>query len=87
MRSIPPLKALPAFEAAMRHGSFTLASRELNVTPGAIGQQIQKLEEWLGVATVRAPDTAGNADRGWSRLLRADSTRPGRAYSCEPSHS
>ncbi|MDN7801237.1 LysR substrate-binding domain-containing protein [Burkholderia gladioli] len=50
MRSTPPLKALPAFEAAMRHGSFTLASRELNVTPGAIGQQIQKLEEWLGVA-------------------------------------
>ncbi|AKJ69462.1 LysR family transcriptional regulator [Pandoraea thiooxydans] len=50
MRSTPPLKALPAFEAAMRLGSFTLASRELNVTPGAIGQQIQKLEEWLGVA-------------------------------------
>jgi len=34
----------------MRLGSFTLAASELNVTPGAIGQQIQKLEEWLGVA-------------------------------------
>lgn len=34
----------------MRNGSFTIASRELNVTPGAIGQQIQKLEAWLGVA-------------------------------------
>ena len=34
----------------MRLGSFTLAAEELSVTPGAVGQQIQKLEEWLGVA-------------------------------------
>lgn len=34
----------------MRLGSFTLASDELGVTPGAVGQQIQKLEDWLGVA-------------------------------------
>ncbi len=50
MRPIPPLKALVALEAAMRLGSFTLAAEELAVTPGAVGQQIQKLEEWLGVA-------------------------------------
>ncbi|TDY27110.1 LysR family transcriptional regulator [Paraburkholderia sp. BL6665CI2N2] len=50
MRPIPPLKALVALEAAMRLGSFTLAAAELSVTPGAVGQQIQKLEEWLGVA-------------------------------------
>jgi LysR family transcriptional regulator, glycine cleavage system transcriptional activator len=49
MRPTPPLKALPAFEAAMRLASFTLAAEELRVTPGAIGQQIQRLEEWLGV--------------------------------------
>ncbi len=34
----------------MRYGSFTLAAEELGVTPGAVGQQIQKLEDWLGVA-------------------------------------
>jgi LysR family glycine cleavage system transcriptional activator len=34
----------------MRLGSFTLAAEELSVTPGAVGQQIQKLEEWLGIA-------------------------------------
>ncbi len=34
----------------MRLSSFTLAADELGVTPGAVGQQIQKLEEWLGVA-------------------------------------
>ncbi|MGF6726269.1 LysR family glycine cleavage system transcriptional activator [Paraburkholderia sp. GAS41] len=50
MRAIPPLKALVALESAMRLGSFTLAAEELSVTPGAVGQQIQKLEEWLGVA-------------------------------------
>lgn len=48
MTAYPPLKALVAFDAAMRSHSFSLAADELCVTPGAIGQQIQKLEEWLG---------------------------------------
>jgi LysR family glycine cleavage system transcriptional activator len=38
-----------AFDAAVRNKSFSLAAEELCVTPGAIGQQIQKLEEWLGI--------------------------------------
>jgi LysR family transcriptional regulator, glycine cleavage system transcriptional activator len=50
MRAIPPLKALVAMESAMRLGSFALAADELSVTPGAVGQQIQKLEAWLGIA-------------------------------------
>jgi LysR family transcriptional regulator, glycine cleavage system transcriptional activator len=50
MKLIPPMKALVAMEVAMRLGSFTRAAEELSVTPGAVGQQIQKLEEWLGVA-------------------------------------
>lgn len=49
MTQYPPLKALVAFDAAMRSKSFSLAADDLCVTPGAIGQQIQKLEEWLGV--------------------------------------
>jgi LysR family glycine cleavage system transcriptional activator len=48
MNDMPPLKALVAFDAAMKHASFTEAAAELHVTPGAVGQQIQKLEEWLG---------------------------------------
>jgi DNA-binding transcriptional LysR family regulator len=35
---------LRAFEAAGRHLSFTLAARELHVTPGAVGQQVKALE-------------------------------------------
>ena len=48
MTSSVPIKALLAFDAAMKHSSFSLAAQDLHVTPGAIGQQIQKLEEWLG---------------------------------------
>lgn len=43
------MKALVAFDAAMRRNSFSLAAKDLSVTPGAIGQQIQKLEAWLGL--------------------------------------
>jgi len=49
MNRLPPLKSLQAFEAAGRHLSFTAAARELNVTPGAISQQIRLLEEFLEV--------------------------------------
>lgn len=44
-----PIKSLLVFDAVMKHNSFTLAAQELHVTPGAVGQQVHKLEEWLGV--------------------------------------
>ncbi|MBE2260128.1 MAG: LysR family transcriptional regulator [Rhodobacteraceae bacterium] len=50
MKQPPPMKAMTYFESAMRLRSFSLASEELSVTPGAVGQQIRKLEEWLGVS-------------------------------------
>ena len=49
MKRLPPLKSLQAFEAAGRHLSFTEAAHELNVTPGAISQQIRALEEFLEI--------------------------------------
>lgn len=45
---MPPLNALRAFEAAARKLSFTKAADELNVTPGAISQQIRQLEDFAG---------------------------------------
>ncbi len=45
---LPPLNALRAFEAAARRLSFTKAAEELNVTPGAISQQIRQLEDFAG---------------------------------------
>lgn len=50
MRRLPPLNALRALEAAGRHGSFTLAAAELNVTPGAVSRQIKLLEETFGLS-------------------------------------
>lgn len=41
---LPAMSALVAFEAAARHDSFTLAARELNVTPAAISHQVKALE-------------------------------------------
>jgi LysR family glycine cleavage system transcriptional activator len=47
-RRLPPLNALRAFEAAARHLNFSRAADELAVTPGAVSQQIQNLEDYIG---------------------------------------
>jgi LysR family transcriptional regulator, glycine cleavage system transcriptional activator len=52
-RSLPPLNALRAFEAAARHLSFTTAAAELNVTQAAISHQIKALEDRLGLKLFR----------------------------------
>ena len=49
MRRLPSLNSLRAFEATARHLSFTKAASELNVTAGAISQQVKQLEEYLGI--------------------------------------
>ncbi|TPJ64574.1 transcriptional regulator GcvA [Mesorhizobium sp. B2-6-1] len=49
IRRLPPLNALPAFEAAARHLNFSRAADELNVTHGAVSRAIKHLEEQLGV--------------------------------------
>ncbi|MEY2632289.1 MAG: hypothetical protein RIR00_943 [Pseudomonadota bacterium] len=71
----PPLKALVAFDAAMRNNSFSLAADELCVTPGAIGQQIQKLEAWLGVTLfvrqIRQVQPTEAATAYWQRIQPA----------------
>jgi LysR family glycine cleavage system transcriptional activator len=49
-RRLPPLNALRAFEAVARHLNFSRAADELSVTPGAVSQQIQNLEDYVGAA-------------------------------------
>ena len=49
-RTLPPLPALRAFEAAARRLSFKAAAEELAVTPTAISYQIRRLEADLGAA-------------------------------------
>lgn len=48
-RYLPSLGSFATFEVAAKHLSFTLAARELNVTQGAISQQVRLLERALGV--------------------------------------
>lgn len=48
MRKLPSFFALRAFEAAARLNSFTLAGRELHLTPSAISHQVRALEEYFG---------------------------------------
>lgn len=44
-----PLQSLRHLEAVVRNGTFEAAARELNVTSGAVSQQIKRLEDALGV--------------------------------------
>lgn len=48
MHDLPPLHALPAFEAAARLGSFQAAAEALHLTPSAISHRIRQLEAHLG---------------------------------------
>lgn len=80
-KSLPPLTALRAFEAAARLSSFTRAARELHVTPAAVSHQIRGLEKYLGVTLFRRTTrrlelteqgriAAGHFREGFERLAR-----------------
>jgi LysR family glycine cleavage system transcriptional activator len=49
-KSLPPLNALIAFEAAARLSSFSAAAQELNISQAAVSQQMRILEENLNLA-------------------------------------
>ena len=49
-KRMPSLKALRAFEAAARYGSFKRAATELALTPGAISYQVRQLESHFETA-------------------------------------
>lgn len=49
MSTLPPLNTIRMFDAAARHLNFRLAAEELNLTQGAVAQQVRRLEAELGV--------------------------------------
>lgn len=75
MHSTFPLRALVAFDAAMKHKSFRLAAQELHVTPGAVGQQVQKLEDWFGsplfIRSIRQIQPTADALDYWAAVRPA----------------
>ncbi|CAN5328365.1 transcriptional regulator GcvA [soil metagenome] len=79
---MPPLKALLAFAAAARLGSFTRAADELAVTLSAVSHQVQQLEEFLGVQlfqryagrvtlTTQGRTDAGEVERAFATIANA----------------
>ena len=48
MRSLPPLSAIRAFEAAARHKNYTRAGEELGLTQAGVSYQIRSLEARVG---------------------------------------
>jgi LysR family transcriptional regulator, glycine cleavage system transcriptional activator len=67
-RDLPPLRALTAFEAAARLGSFRAAANELGITRSAVSHQVKLLEDRLGLALFRRD------------ARRAELTTAGQAY-------
>jgi LysR family transcriptional regulator, glycine cleavage system transcriptional activator len=88
-RSLPPLQALRALEAAARRRSFSRAAEELHLTHSAVSHHLRALEAELGVelflrAGSRMIPTAAGAQlaervrRSLEDLREAlDATRPG----------
>lgn len=48
-RILPPMTALPVFEAVGRRLSVAKAAEELHLTPGAVSRQVNNLETFLGI--------------------------------------
>jgi LysR family glycine cleavage system transcriptional activator len=48
MSVAPPLQAVRVFEAVARHGNFTRAAAELNMTQSAVSYQVKLLEDFVG---------------------------------------
>jgi LysR family glycine cleavage system transcriptional activator len=67
-RNLPPLRALTAFEAAARLGSFRAAATELGITRSAVSHQVKLLEDRMGLMLFRRD------------ARRAELTTAGQAY-------
>ena len=77
-RLIPDVTTLQAFECAARHGSFTQAAHELNLTQSAVSRQIKDLEEQLGVRLIeRSTRKLAITDIGQSFYERCEAVLSG----------
>jgi len=61
-RRLPPLNALPSFEAAARHLNFSRAADELHVTHGAVSRAVRNLEVVYPQRALRRPSVKSFRD-------------------------
>jgi LysR family glycine cleavage system transcriptional activator len=71
VEKLPPLRALQAFEAVGRRGSVTDAAAELAVSPGAVSQQIRRIEDALGVRLLERSGKGVELTH-WGRLYHGE---------------
>jgi len=69
-RRLPPLGPLIAFDAVVRHRSFTRAADELGVTQSAISHQVRRLEDFLGVQLLKRLNPGIELSDDGARLQR-----------------
>lgn len=74
MRTLPPLKALRAFEAAANRESFSAGAEELNVTQAAVSHQVRALEDWFGFPLFRRDGRSVRLTDDGRQLFRATRT-------------
>ncbi len=70
-KTLPPTNSLVVFEAAARHGNFTRAAEELDVTQSAVSRQIQLLEDHLGTSLFQRHSRGLALTEEGKRLQRA----------------
>ena len=85
------LKQLYSFEAVVRLGGFTSASKELHITQPAVYMQVQQLQDNIGakifrVLLVRLIDAPNRYDFD-TNLISHDYLRTIRTLSLTPTHS
>jgi len=66
-RALPAMRAIQAFEAIARRGSVAAAADELGVSPGAVSQQLRKIETELSVRLFER-DGRSLALTSWGRV-------------------
>jgi LysR family transcriptional regulator, glycine cleavage system transcriptional activator len=61
MNGLPPLDALIAFDATLRHRSMTQAATELGMTQSAVSHRLRRLEAFIGVPLLLRSSTGVTA--------------------------
>jgi LysR family glycine cleavage system transcriptional activator len=67
---VPSLAGLLAFEAALRHGSMTLAADELGLTQSAVSHRIRVLEDFFGIGLLERLNPGLRATEAGALLSR-----------------